>query len=203
MDAYSSISEKDAVVVPYSFTSPNYGNATLYVTIVNGASSKDIEYPIKKQGAGSINLGILTKGINVISMYVVDSFSKMTNIVEITVVVGALEISSTFDDGMDYASYSAISIPFNVSSLNKNDTMTLHVNIDGQEFTQQAFEGYGSYTFPTEFKVVGVHRITLQVITDLFQSNMLEYNIVIADNKTVFKESICSKLCHCYGWNLF
>ena len=98
MDLETSVSEKDSVVIPYSFKSPNFGTAILYVTVVNGASSKEVEYTVRKQGAGSVNLGVLTKGINMISMYVIDSFSQMTNIVELTVVVGALEISSTFDD---------------------------------------------------------------------------------------------------------
>ena len=49
LDAYSSIGERDQVVIPYSFTSPNYGTATLYMTIVNGASSRDLEYTVKKQ----------------------------------------------------------------------------------------------------------------------------------------------------------
>ena len=179
MDAYSSISEKDPVIVPYSFTSPNYGTATLYVTVVNGASSKDIEYQVKKQGAGSVNLGILTKGINVISMYVVDAFSKMTNIVEITVVVGALEISSTFDDGKDFESYNTINIPINVSPIDATETMMASITIDDKVFEQQVYDGFNNFAIPEEVKTAGVHKIVIQVSSEKFTSNKLEYNVVI------------------------
>ena len=175
----SQVSEKDSVIIPYSFKSPNYGTAIMYMTVVNGASSKEIEYTIKKQGVGSINLGVLSKGINVISMYIVDSFSQMTNIVEITVVVGGVEISSTFDDGKDFESYNTITIPVNVSPLDPMAEMMLNVNIDGKLFTQQVFNGFNNYTIPSEAKTPGVHKISMQVVSGKYTSNMLQYSIVI------------------------
>ena len=181
----SQISEKDSVVIPYSFKSPNYGDAIMYVTIVNGASSKEVEYTIKKQGVGSINLGVLTKGINVISMYIVDSFSQMTNIVEITVVVGGIEITSTFDDGKDFESYNTITIPVNVSPLDPMAEMILNVNIDGKLFTQQVYNGFNNYTLPAEAKTAGVHKISMKVVSNKYESNMLQYSIVIVDRTTV------------------
>ena len=181
----SQISEKDSVVIPYSFKSPNYGDAIMYVTIVNGASSKEVEYTIKKQGVGSINLGVLTKGINVISMYIVDSFSQMTNIVEVTVVVGGIEIASTFDDGKDFESYNAITIPVNVSPLDPMAEMILNVNIDGKLFTQQVYNGFNNYTLPAEAKTAGVHKISMKVVSSKYESNMLQYSIVIVDRTTV------------------
>ena len=202
MDAYSSISEKDPVIVPYSFTSPNYGPATLYVTVVNGASSKDIEYPVKKQGAGSINLGILTKGINVISMYVVDSLSKMTNIVEVTVVVGALEISSTFDDGKDFESYNAINIPINVSPIDATETMMASITIDDKVFEQQVYDGFNNFAIPEEVKTAGVHKVVVQVTSEKFSSNKLEYNIVIIDKTMLLLSTKQSKIELEEGYNL-
>ena len=202
MDAYSSISEKDPVIVPYSFTSPNYGPATLYVTVVNGASSKDIEYPVKKQGAGSINLGILTKGINVISMYVVDSFSKMTNIVEVTVVVGALEISSTFDDGKDFESYNTINIPINVSPIDATETMMASITIDDKVFNQQVYDGFNNFAIPEEVKIAGVHKVVIQVSSERFTSNKLEYNIIIIDKTMLLLSSKQNKIEIEEGYNL-
>ena len=181
MDLETSVSEKDSVVIPYSFKSPNFGTAILYVTVVNGASSKEVEYTVRKQGAGSVNLGVLTKGINMISMYVIDSFSQMTNIVELTVVVGALEISSTFDDGKDFESYNAITIPINLSPLDPSAEMTLYANIDGKIYTQQVYNGFNNYSIPAEAKTVGVHKITIDVRSDKYVSNKLEYSIVIVD----------------------
>ena len=181
----SQVSEKDSVIIPYSFKSPNYGTAIMYMTVVNGASSKEVEYTIKKQGVGSINLGVLSKGINVISMYIVDSFSQMTNIVEVTVVVGGVEIASTFDDGKDFESYNTITIPVNVSPLDPMAEMMLNVNIDGRLFTQQVFNGFNNYTIPSEAKTPGVHKISMQVVSGKYTSNMLQYSIVIVDRTTV------------------
>ena len=122
---YSVIAEKDTVIIPYNFQTENRGEAKLYVGIVVGEASKDLEYTISKIGAGSINLGQLTKGINYISMYVIDSAGKQTNVVDLTIVCGALDITSTFDDGKDYETYNSITIPFTVSALDPNDTMVL------------------------------------------------------------------------------
>ena len=179
---YSTINEGDKVNIPYTFTSPNYGEAKLYITIVNGEASRDLEYPILRQGGGNVSLGTLTRGVNHITMYAVDALAKMTNIVSITIVCGALDINSTFDDGQDYSIYSNISIPVNVNALNPNDTMTLHYNIDGNEATMQVYNGFNTFVFPADYKTVGVHTVTLQVIGTGFQSNILEYNIVVCDN---------------------
>ena len=186
---HTTIKEKESVVIPYTFQSNNYGNATLYITIVNGASSKDLEYPIKKQGAGSVNIGTLSKGVNRISMYAVDALSKMTNIVEFTIVCGALEIKSTFDDRLDYQVYSTISIPITVSSLDSTEEMTLNVTINGAGYSQRVYDGYNIFTFPDDKKKTGVYYLTMQVTTNTFQSNILEYRIVIADASSILVSS--------------
>ena len=202
LDAETYVAEKDSVIIPYTFKSPNYGDATMYMTVVNGASSKEVEYTIKRQGAGSINLGVISKGINVISMYIVDSFSQMTNIVEITVIVGALEISSTFDDGKDFESYNTISIPLTVSPLNADEVMTLFVDIDGKVFTQQVYNGFNTFVVPTEAKTSGVHKLVLQVRSDKFNSNKLEYNIVIIDRNALLVSAKDTELEIEFGYNL-
>ena len=188
-ESYSVIGEKDTVIIPYNFNTENRGKATLYVSVVVGETSKELEYEVNKIGAGSVNLGTLTKGINYISMYVIDAVGKMTNVIDLTIVCGALELTSTFDDGRDYEVFSNITIPFNVSALNKTDTMTLNVNIDGNEYTQQVYDGYNSYTYPQDLRTIGVHSVTMQVVSTGFQSNILEYNIVVADSNSILLSS--------------
>ena len=188
-ESYSVIGEKDTVIIPYNFNTENRGKATLYVSVVVGETSKELEYEVNKIGAGSVNLGTLTKGINYLSMYVIDAVGKMTNVIDLTIVCGALDITSTFDDGKDYEVFSSITIPFNVSALNKTDTMTLNVNIDGTAFTQQVYDGFNSYTYPAELRTIGVHSVTMQVVSTGFQSNILEYNIVVADSNSILLSS--------------
>lgn len=186
---YSVIAEKDTVIIPYNFQTENRGEAKLYIGIVCGEASKDLEYTISKIGAGSINLGQLTKGINYISMYVIDSAGKQTNVIDLTIVCGALDITSTFDDGKDYETYNSITIPFTVSALDPNDTMTLNANIDGTVITQQVYNGYNIFTYPAELRTIGVHYVTMQVVGTGFQSNILEYNIVVADSSNILLSS--------------
>ena len=186
---YSVIGEKDTVIIPYVFQTENRGDAKLYIDIVVGETNKTLEYTLSKVGAGSVNIGTLTKGINHITMYVIDAVGKQTNSISFTIVSGALDITSTFDDGRDYESYNSITIPFTVSALDKTDTMTLNVNIDGTLYTQQVYDGYNIYTYPAELRTIGVHHVTMQVISTGFQSNILEYNIVVADSTNILLSS--------------
>lgn len=183
------IKENEVVVIPYVFDTPNRGEATLYVSVVCGEKSKEIEFPIKKVGAGTVNIGTVDKGYNEISVYAVDFLGQMTNVFRFVVVCGALEITSTFDDVRDFNTYSPIYIPFNVSSLDKNEEKVLTVDIDGREFTKTAVEGYNSYTYPDELKTTGIHHVTLKVTTKDFTSNLLEYDIVIVDASQILVSS--------------
>lgn len=180
-----SVREGEAIVLPFVFDTPNRGDATLFVSIICGEKTKELEYPVKRIGAGSVNIGALDKGINEISFYIVDILGQMTNIINTTVVCGSIEISSSFDANQDFNSYAAISIPFDLSALDKNAQMVLTANVDGINYTQQANSGYNSFNFPAEKKTVGVHHITMQVTSADFKSNILEYNIIIVDNTQI------------------
>lgn len=188
----SSIGEKETVIIPYTFNTENLGDATLYVSVTVGSSTKDLEFPVTKIGTGSINLGTLNKGVNYISMYVIDAANKATNIVELTVICGSLEISSTFNDGQDYMNYSTINIPFSVSALDASEKMTLNATIDGTVYTKTVNDGYNVFTYPAEEKSVGVHHVVLQVASESFNSNTLEYNIVIINSTTLLVSSSSS-----------
>lgn len=189
-----SIRENESIVIPYVFDTPNRGEAKLFISIICGEKSKELEYNIKRIGAGSVNIGTVDKGINEISIYAVDFLGQMTNVVTVTVVCGSIEITSTFDDNQDFNSYAAVAIEFNLSSLDRNAKMVLKANIDGYEYTTDASEGYNKFIFPSERKTTGVHPVTLQVFSDDFQSNILEYNVVIVDNGHILISSKQSTL---------
>ena len=180
-----SIREGEAIVIPFVFDTPNRGEATLYVSIICGEKTKELEYPVKRIGAGSVNIGTLDKGVNNITFYIVDTLGQMTNTLTTTVICGSIEIKSSFDDNQDFNSYASISIPLNLSSLDKTSTMVLTANIDGVDYTQQVTEGYNSFNFPAEKKTVGVHHVIMQVASEDFISNILEYNIIIVDNTQI------------------
>ena len=170
--------EREEVIIPYTFTTQNHGDAKLYVTLAKGEQVTEYEFPIKRVGAGTFNLGVLQKGVYTISFFVIDALAKMTNIISKTVIVGALEISSTFDDQQDFNDYSNIAIPITVSSLDSS-TLTATITIDGMAHTMQVYNGYNSYTYPNKYKTVGVHKVSIQVTGGKYASNILEYNVVI------------------------
>lgn len=181
--------ENEVLVIPYTFNTPNRGTAHLYVNIICGEKSKELDYTLEKIGVGSVNIGSLDKGINQLSIYVVDYMGQMTNVINCTVVCGSIEITSSFDDEQDFNSYASIQIPFNVSSLDRTATMVLKANVDGVEYTTTAVEGYNTYVFPAENKVTGVHPVTLQVFSDEFKSNILEFNVVVVDANQILVSS--------------
>lgn len=181
--------ENEVLVIPYTFNTPNRGTAHLYINIICGEKSKELEYTLEKIGVGSVNIGSLDKGINQISIYAVDYMGQMTNVINCTVICGSIEITSSFDDEQDFNSYASIQIPFNVSALDKTATMVLKVNVDGVEYTSTAIEGYNTYVFPAENKTTGVHPVTIQVISDEFKSNILEFNVVVVDANRILVSS--------------
>lgn len=181
--------ENEVLVIPYTFNTPNRGTAHLYVSIICGEKSKELEYTLEKIGVGSVNIGSLDKGINQLSIYAVDYMGQMTNVINCTVVCGSIEITSSFDDEQDFNTYASIQIPFNVSALDKNATMVLKINVDGVEYTTTAVEGYNTYVFPSENKTTGVHPVTLQVFSDEFKSNILEFNVVVVDANKILISS--------------
>lgn len=181
--------ENEVLVIPYTFNTPNRGTAHLYVNIICGEKSKELEYTLEKIGVGSVNIGSLDKGINQLSIYAVDYMGQMTNVINCTIVCGSIELTSSFDDEQDFNSYASIQIPFNVSALDRTATMVLKANVDGVEYTTTATEGYNTYVFPAENKTTGVHPVTLQVFSDEFKSNILEFNVVVVDANKILVSS--------------
>lgn len=180
----STVGTKDAIVIPYTFRTSNVGKASLYVSVVCGEKSKELEYSIEKIGASSVNIGVLDKGINFITMYVVDAMGQMTNEVNFKIVCGALEITSSFDDNQDFGSYSAINIPVTVDAIDSSE-MTLVVNIDSDEYTQTVTAGYNLFAFPTDKKTTGVHSVNMKVTTGEYTSNDLNFNVIIVDSSSI------------------
>ena len=181
--------ENEVLVIPYTFNTPNRGTAHLYINIICGEKSKELDYTLEKIGVGSVNIGSLDKGINQLSIYAVDYMGQMTNVINCTVVCGSIEITSSFDDEQDFNSYASIQIPFNVSALDRTANMILKANVDGVEYTSTATDGYNTYVFPAENKTTGVHPVTLQVISNEFKSNILEFNVVVVDANKILVSS--------------
>lgn len=169
----------EEVIIDYFFTSPNLGNGTLYV-IVNDV---EIKNETIKQGSGKINIGTLPKGKSRVSMYAVDRAGVFTNDLSWDINCGSLEITSTFDEERDYSAESVIKFNYTVDSIS-NEKLTLNITIDGENFIEDCETGYNTYEFPS--MGVGVHKVSFKVTSANYESNTLEYTIVIVDSDNLF-----------------
>lgn len=169
----------EEVIIDYFFTSPNLGNGTLYVTV----NDTEVINQSIKQGSGKVNIGTLPKGKNRVVMYAVDRAGVYTDNLVWDINCGSLAISSTFDGDRDYSAESVIKFNYTVDSIS-NENLTLHVTIDGENFTEECETGYNTYIFPS--MGVGVHKVSFYVSSNSYQSNTLEYTIVIIDSDNLF-----------------
>ena len=192
----------DRVVIPYNFISANVGRGTLYVEIVGDSSSTSTNtYPIKSQGDSSVDLGLFEKGSYTITMYALDYRGVQTNSLIFKINVGALEITSTFNDVKDYNITDTILIPITVTTVSES-TITATVTIDEVEYTQELTKGYNAYTVPSDAKTVGVHKITIQCTSGDYTSNTLSYNLVIIGNGVLLLSTKVDKLTIDYGYKI-
>ena len=177
------------VILPLYFTSPNLGDGVLIVTV----DDKDWDsYPIK-QGSNNVNLGVLPKLSNKVTVYAKDRVGLMSNPIEWTVVCGGIDLTLDFDYNVDYNVGSNIYMPFNIYSPTK-DPVTLVMNINGEEKRIPCVQGYNEYVF--EDLNVGIHRITLQATDGTFSSAKITFNLVVLNSdslylSTTFQDGSC------------
>lgn len=167
------------VILPLYFTSPNLGDGVLIVTV----DDRDWDsYPIK-QGSNNVNLGVLPKLSNKVTVYAKDRVGLMSNPIEWTVVCGGIDLTLDFDYNVDYNVGSNIYMPFNIYSPTK-DPVTLVMNINGEEKRIPCVQGYNEYIF--EDLNVGIHRITLQATDGTFSSAKITFNLVVLNSDSLY-----------------
>ncbi len=185
----SLVSEETLDSLTLYFTSPNLGDGVLIVTV----DDKDWDsYPIK-QGSNNVNLGVLPKLSNKVTVYAKDRVGLMSNPIEWTVVCGGIDLTLDFDYNVDYNVGSNIYMPFNIYSPTK-DPVTLVMSINGEEKRIPCVQGYNEYVF--EDLNVGIHRITLQATDGTFSSAKITFNLVVLNSdslylSTTFQDGSC------------
>lgn len=177
---------EEEINIDYFFTSPNVGKGTLKVS-VNG---KEVISEFISQGAGVARLGTLAKGTNEITMYVVDRGGVYTNQLTFRIACGGLEISSSFDSNKDYSISSLIKFNYTVDTVSTAPIL-LNVTIDNNVHVAQAENGYNTYVFPE--LSVGVHKVSIVATSGDMVSNVIEFNLVIADSNTLFISTMFNK----------
>ena len=124
---YYAIPTDGEVTIYYNFTSPNIGFGTAYISIdYETVGSLSIS-----QGQNSYVVKELEKGEHRLDIYVTDITGLFSNTITVTIVVGGLELTSTFDDSSDISLEDYIRIKYNISTISST-AIGVSIEIDGQ-----------------------------------------------------------------------
>lgn len=171
------------IEIRYRWSSPAEGNGTLHVII----DSLEYSQESVAQGVNRAVINDLEKGAHTITMYVVDGNGDFTDTLTFQIRIGTLDISSTFDDSVDFNIVNVIRIPITVDTISL-DTIYLIQTIDGVETRTTAINGYNLITLPT--MSAGAHKVSFYAESGTYKSQTLSYNVVIedADNLTLITD---------------
>ena len=96
-ESYHAMPTDGEVNIYYNFTSPNIGFGTVYISI----DYNTVETTSIPQGRNFYTVKGLEKGEHRLDIYVTDITGLFSNTITVTIVVGGLELTTTFDDSTD------------------------------------------------------------------------------------------------------
>ena len=182
--AESFIIPTDGVIdIYYSFTSPNVGLGTAYISVDYGSAERQTI----SMGRNKYTIGNFEKGEHRIDIYVVDIAGMFSNTITINVIAGGLEISSKFDDSIDVTLQDHIRIRYNIDTIS---TVPIYVDLtmDGATTTVDGVKGENVWDIGL-LDTMGVHEVKIQARSGDLISNILIYNLVVADTENLFVSS--------------
>lgn len=172
-----------SVDIYYFFTSPNVGFATAYVSIDFGPNEKHVislgrnKYTHKK----------FDKGEHRVDIYVVDSEGFYSNTITVFVTAGGLELKSKFDDSVDLSLQDYVKIKYTVDTISKAPIFAT-LTLDGKQTTVEVLQGENIWEIGY-LGSMGVHEATITAVSGDLVSNMLVFNLVLADSKNLYVSS--------------
>lgn len=171
------------VTIYYNFTSPNLGFGTSYVSL----NYETVESEAISQGRNSFTVKNLPVGEHRIDIYVTDITGLYSNTITITIVAGGLELTSTFDDSNDITLEDYIRIRYNITTISKT-AITVTIEIDGQETKKEGVIGQNILDIG-QFTSLGIHTVKISATSDDLESNVLIFNLVVADSENLYVSS--------------
>ena len=167
------------------FSSTVTGRGTAKV-FINDVESVSVSIP---QGESVIPIEekYFTKGINRVTVYVIDRTGTMSNSLTFYVRYGSLEIASDFDAYTAYDYGAVIRYYFTPTSVDTSLTLTMYMSIDGEVkpgvICTSDTRGY--YTFPSDLGV-GAHYCQAYIKDSAGStSNILTFNLIILDDTSL------------------
>ena len=178
------ITSDTELIIPVYFTSPNYGDGTLYVLVNNVEVGK---YTIK-QGNNNINIGLLTESSNKVQIYAKDRANLMSNQLSWTFLVGGVNLTTTFDYTVDYAIDDPIIIPYNVSVSGVSGTPMLSFSLNGEIREIPCEVGYNTISL-TNTVGIGINKIEMFVTVGEYKSKTLSFNLIVSSSENLYLSS--------------
>lgn len=176
------IEQDEALTINIFFTSPALGEGTAYV-IING-----IETSVQavKQGSNNINVGVLPKLENTVSIYVKDRSGMMSNQLTWKIIAGGINVSLDFDDTTDYPFGEDIRMPFTIETAS-TEPIIMNLTV-GSNITQVSCEkGYNEYLFKN--LGVGIHKVSFYFTTGKYRTKTFNFNLVVVNSKNLYVSS--------------
>ena len=179
----TSVDTGTSISIPITFYSPNLGKGTLHL-LVDGVEVSNTQIA---QGSSYAEFGVLEKGNHRLSIFVVDRGGIYTDTLSFNIKVGALDISSTFDDSTDFTITQVIKIPLTVDTISLDPVYATYT-IDGTATRISVGTGYNVIQLPILSS--GAHKVVITAESGVYKSNTLSFNIIIedADNLVVISD---------------
>lgn len=174
------------LTIPIFFSSPNMGNATLYFLVNN----IQVDTTGIKQGNNNVKLAsrYLTATDNVVSVYAKDRAGLVSNQLSWNIIVGGIDLTSTFDYTVDYGITDTIRIPYKIET-GINNKIVMTMTIDGVSKEYEATNGDNFVDIAGSELGLGTHSVTMSATVDKYKSQALVFNIVIISTTELYLSS--------------
>ena len=177
---YYAIPTDGEVSIYYSFTSPNLGFGTAYISI----DYNTVETTAISQGSNAYTVKNLEKGEHRLDIYVTDITGLFSNTITVTIVAGGLELTSSFDDSTDISLEDYIKIRYNISTISST-AIEVSIEIDGKLTKTEGAIGQNILDIG-RFTSLGVHTVKISAVSGELISNVLLFNLVVADANNLY-----------------
>ena len=173
------VDKDEKVFIPIFFTSGNLGEGIAYIVVNN----VEIGSRTVKQGNNNVEVGVMPKQLNTVSIYVKDRSGMLSNELSWTIIAGGIEISTTFDFEADYPLGEQIKFPFTITT-QSTEPIIMYLTIDQDIKMINCTNGYNEYILPE--LGVGVHKFSFYVESGKYLTETYNYNLVIADSENLY-----------------
>lgn len=172
------VNSTQIIDIYYYFRSPNPGYGVAQLTY--GNEIERVEIP---QARNRWTVGPFPRGKHELTIAVEDKQGFWTAPAKITVISGAIEVTTDFNDSKDFTLNDNILIPFSVHSSLPDVLVDLTFN--GKTETRVANIGANEWHLG-KLPFMGVSTAKIKAHTKDFASNELKFNLVAADSDSLF-----------------